>query len=507
MRIGAWLGTLAALFLVLYAKEAFLSGSHFIQFLEPSFVYEYEDEVRKIFRSGDGADEYFEAKRQQSRRVFVAALPLFARLFQEARQQGIELGELPLRALDPQALYGGALQSAEPLTQKDATYPRVVKLHLQGQGVDKGRSGTTHLTLWLRKAPDRKQAAWLWEKAAELRYAALAQREAEIQAVSEDALKQFMPATTLAAARVGKDFALSVGTPGEIRAENQRWLSAQTEALAKELFPVVQRALKDESLRKHFFLGDSRRLVSLDAKLGKRTEGAALLPLFNPHGPLSDALGMRTAEQAGGLRVTLLFVVKDRWRGQPGDPDLTSTLSQWLRRAAEGPARPGDTVDRLLQTVQKQAGPDHDAAQRAVEDLLRLAKDPALRAVGGQRVIDFFVQHALAEPVQDAALRKLAIENLRWIDCPERRRVYLEILKKRRLDDAMGVIAQALGDLPDEETTTALITVAGDAAVPEEHRSMARYGLKCQLARLEGRTGPGNTALRDRIKRTLAEHS
>lgn len=503
MRIGAWLGALAALVVVLYAKEAFLSGSHFIQFLEPSFVYEYEDEVRKIFRSGDGADEYFEAKRQHSRRVFVAALPLFSRFFQEARKHGIELGELPLRALDPQALYGGALQSAEPLTQKDATYPRVVKLHLQR--VDKDRSGTTHLTLWLQKAPDRKQAAWLWEKAAELRYETLAQRETEIQAVSEDALKQFVRATTLAAARVGKDFALSVGTTGEIRTENQRWLSAQTEALTAELFPVVQRALKDEALRKQFFTGDNRRLVSLDAKLGKRTEEAALLPLFNPHGPLSDELGMRTAEQVGGLRVTLLFVVKDRWRAQPGDPDLTTTLSQWLRRAAEGPARPGDTVDRLLQTVQKQAGPDHDAARRAVDDLLRLAKEPALRAVGGQRIIDFFVQHALAEPVQDAALRKLAIENLRWIDCPERRRVYLEILKKRRLDDAMGVIAQALGDLPDDETTTALIAAATDAAVPQDHRSMARYGLKSQLARLEGRTGPGNTALRDRIKRTLAE--
>lgn len=47
-----------------------MSGSHSIQFLEPDFIYEYEEGMRKAFISGDDAEHYFSFKQQRSTKIF-----------------------------------------------------------------------------------------------------------------------------------------------------------------------------------------------------------------------------------------------------------------------------------------------------------------------------------------------------------------------------------------------------------------------------------------------------
>jgi hypothetical protein len=494
-QLQAWLQVLAAALVVFYAKEAWVSGSHAIRFLEPKFIYEYDDGRRKSFHSSQDANEYFASKKQDSTKAFIAALPLFGQFFQDAAQHGVRLGELRLRTLNQKALSNAPLGTPAELVGKATDeYPRLVKLNLNA--TDKQAYDSNHLILVLEKAPDQNQATWLWEQAGTLRFAKISQRDAEMAAVSEEATKRFQPG--VAAVKMGSNFALAVGLTDELRPENAALFQAQAEALAKEIWPMLQSAFQNEELLKAFFTGDPKQLVSVEKKLGKRPDDKALAPLFNPYGPLLDALGMRSTVQVGGLRVGLLFVAKN---GDP-IPQPTYALTQWLLRATDGPARDGDAIGLLLKSAQNAHDPS--AQKAAIDELVRLAKEPVLRKVGGQRIIDFFVQHALSDAQSKDPLRMLAIENLRWIDCPERRRVYFDLLKTHRSEGAMGVISQAFGDFPDNETTAALIAAANDAKASEDSRSWARYGLKSQLAVLERSTDPKTAALKERVKRAMA---
>ncbi len=489
---------LALIVILFYSREAWVSGSHYVRFLEPKFIYEYDDGRRKSFRSAQDADEYFASKQQHSAAVFTAALPVFTQFFKDAAHHGVRLGELQLRTLSQSTLGNAPLSSVADLLNKTESYPRLVKLNLNA--ADKNSYDINHLLVVLQKAPNQKQAQWLWDHVTELRFVTLAARETEIAAVKEDTTKSFQRGVT--AVKMGKNFALSVGFPEQLRPTNASHFQAQAEALAKELWPTLQSAFQNEELLSAFFSGEPQRLISIETKLGKRPDDAELAPLFNPYGPLQDSLGIRTTIQVSKLRVTLLFVVQDEWAAAPKDPRLTSALTQWLQRVVEGPPRDGDTIGLLM----KKAQDTHDpAAQRAaIDSLVKLAKEPALRTVGGQRIIDFFVKHALSDPQNKDPLRQPTIENLRWISCAERRRVYFELLKTRRMDGVMSVIAQAFADFTDDETVTALIAVAADPPVSEDSRNWARYGLQSQLACLIRAADLKNAALQERIKQALA---
>ncbi|HPH27528.1 MAG TPA: hypothetical protein PLA87_11820 [Pseudomonadota bacterium] len=498
-RLRTQLAVLAAILVLLHAREAWVSGSHAIRFLEPNFIYEYEEGVRKAFFNEEDASSYFGSKRERSTRVFTAALPLFTHFFQEAQQQGIELLDLRLRSLDRSALQSPAVQSAEQLvTKPDDVYPRLVKLDLQAGSARSGN--VNHLLILLRKGVDANQASWLWKRISALSYAELSNREAEIAKVSPDASKRFLPGT--AAVRVGNKFALSVGMTDAIRPENEKRFAAQAEALATELLPALTSAFASEDLLPHFFTGDHRKLISLQEKLGEKFPQSKQAELFNPYGPLLDRLGMRTSVQVGGLQVTLLLVVKGQWGAAPSDPQLSSGLTQWLQRVGDGPTQSDAQIDQLLKRAKNMRDPE--AQRAAIDELVRLAKNPALRAVGGQRIIDSFVAHALSDPQQQDPFRQLALANLRWIDCPEKRRVYLELIGRRRIEGVMSVISQALADLPDSETSAALISVMSDDKASEDSRSWARNGLQTQLNYLAARKDPSAAPLQAQINRALS---
>lgn len=498
-RLRTQLAVLAALLVLLHAKEAWVSGSHAIRFLEPNFIYEYEEGVRKAFFNEEDASSYFGSKRERSTRVFTAALPLFTHFFHEAQKQGIELGELRLRALDLSALQSPAVQSAEQLAMKAGdVYPRLVKLDLQATSAS--RSNINHFLILLRKGVNAKQASWIWKHVSALSFAELSNREGEIAKVSPGASQRFLPGT--AAVRVGNNFALSVGMTDAIRPEHEKQFTAQAEALATELFPTVTSAFASEDLLPHFFTGDHRKLTSLKEKLGEKFSQSRQAELFNPYGPLLDSLGMRTSVQVGGLQVTLLLVVKGQWGAAPNDPQLSSGLTEWLHRVSEGSALSNAQIDQLLKRAENMRDP---AAQRAATDeLVRVAKSPALRAVGGQRIIDFFVAHALSDPHHNDPFRQLALANLRWIGCPEKRRVYLELLSRRRIEGSMSVISQALADMPDSETSAALISVMIDDKASADSRSWARNGLQTQLNYLAARKDPSAAELQAKISTALA---
>lgn len=498
-RLRMQLAVLVAVLVMLHAKEAWVSGSHAIRFLEPNFIYEYEEGVRKAFFNEEDASSYFGSKRERSTRVFTAALPLFTRFFQEAQQQGIELGELRLRSLDHSALQSPAIKSIEQLAMKPGdVYPRLVKLDLQSSSASSGN--VNHLLILLRKGVDGKQASWLWKHISALSFDELASREAEIAKVSPDASKRFLPGA--AAVRVGNNFALSIGMTDEIRPENEKRFAAQAEALATELLPAVTSAFANEELLPHFFTGDHHKLISVKEKLGEKFPQSRQADLFNPYGPLLDSLGMRTSVQVGGLQVTLLLVVKGQWGAEPTDPQLSSGLTQWLQRVSEGPTRFGAQIDQLLKRAENMRNPE--AQRAAIDELVRLAKEPALRAVGGQRIIDSFVAHAMSDPQHKDPFRQLALANLRWIDCPEKRRVYLELISRRHIEGAMSVISQALADMPDSETSAALISVMSDDKASADSRSWARNGLQTQLNYLAARKNPSAAELQAKINGALA---
>lgn len=324
----------AMVVILFYAKEAWLSGSHSIRFLETSFFYEYEEGVRKAFINGEQAERYFTSKRTRSTKVFVAALPLFSRFFNEAKQHGIKLGTLQLRRLRHNELHGEPVKSATALVSKpNERVPRLLVLDLNAGEQDS--YDTNRFVVKLEEKLNQEQASWLLTRVKALRYTKLAQREAEIEAVSDEAAKRWKAGT--AATRVGKNYVLCVGFTEEIRPENEAAFRAQVDALITELHPLVDKGLSDAENLKKFFTGDATRLLSIETKLEKMPQDLA--PLCNPYGPLLDELGMRTAVQSGALKVTLLFASKDRWGANAGDPQLNVALTQWLEQLA-APPRP-----------------------------------------------------------------------------------------------------------------------------------------------------------------------
>lgn len=497
-RVALRLAVLAAALVFLYAKEAWVSGSHAIRFLEPNFIYDFDEGVRKSFHSAQDSREYFDEKRERSTRVFTAALPLFTSFFQESRKHGVKFLELRLRDLDQGALQDPPIDSADKLVGKaEEVYPRAIKLDLNATNRDS--YGINQLILMLERGLDRRQADWLWSRVAALRYSALASREAEIARVAAACGERFLPGVTTA--RIGKNFALSVGMPEEIRPENEKLWAAQAEALLIELLPVVTNAFASDELLRLFFSGDPAQLVSLEEKFGQRPQGAELAKLFNPYGPLLDSLGMRTTVQVGGLRVTLLYVVKGKWGEAPKNPQPTSAISQWLERVGAGRVKSDAAIDALIKRVEK---PRDESDQRAaIDELVRQAKEPALRTVGGQRIIDYLVKHATSDPKRQDPLRKLTMENLRWIDCSDKRRAFLELAKSPQQDDLMPVISQALADIHDADAANALIAVMTDARRSESSRSWAKNGLQTMFNHLTSTPDSKNPTLKDRIKKEV----
>ena len=313
-----------------------MSSSHFARFLEPQFVYVYEDALRVEFLTEEAALRHFRSERQRSRRVFVAALPVFARFLAGAEAQGIALGDLRLRGLSAQALEGPACATAaDVLGAADAPYPRLVKLDLSAPGP--AAYDRNHLNILLEQAPSPQQAAWLLTQAADLRYTTLAQREAAIEALGGAEVPWV---AGFAAVRVGHCVALSVGRTDDVRADNVAHFQAQAEALATELFPQVEQAFASEARLSALFTGDARALVPIRSKLGEARTAEDLAALFNPHGPLLDARGRRSAVQVGGLRVTLLYAVQGAGGARPADPQPTRELEAFLARIGAGEAGP-----------------------------------------------------------------------------------------------------------------------------------------------------------------------
>ena len=98
-------------------------------------------------------------------------------------------------------------------------------------------------------------------------------------------------------------------------------------------------------------------------------------------------------------------------------------------------------------------------------------------------------------------MRKLAIENLRWLDVPERDRVYLSLLAARRDDGVMSVISQSFAERPDDARIETLLAVWRDASRSEDSRRWAKNGLQTARNHCES---SGLKALQLKIEKALA---
>lgn len=472
---------LALVWLSLASARVFASGAHAISFLEKSFVYEHEETSRKIFRDAQQSDRYFAGKVEHSTRVFFAALPRLERFLSDAKAHGIELVPLALRTLGD----GGetSIPSAHALCQRSAArVPMTARLPLDT------RDNLDALTVSIGKALDEAQARWLWAQLPQLSFAML-----EKDVTDQERTDAAAPPKTLAgfgAVRLSRRFALWVGSVEEIRPQNEAAFRAQADTLADEIFPALEAAFADDARRSLLVAGDTRRLVAPQSRL--RIDGASAP--FNPYGPLLDEVGMRVGAQAGRLQVRVLLVVDHKWGEHEGDPQPDG-LQQYLQALSRPAAVRDRDIDERMAEV-RAARPDDRSAR--FDPLLRLAKDPVLRSVGGQRVIDALTKDALQSP--DASMRRTAIEQLRWIDAPERDRVYFELLRTRRYEPYMAVLAQSFGERPDDRRVDALLAVWRDATTTDEARAWAKNGLRTAVNYL---AGPGQLPLKRRIEDAL----
>jgi hypothetical protein len=470
-----------------------LSGAHAVRFLEPDFLYEHEELTRKIFRDAASSDSFFSDMLDHSARVFLASLPALERLVAQARERGIPLEPLALRGLrvdgpdePPDSAERLLAMSAEPL-------PRLLRLPLDRSP---GRPYNDHLVVQVGGALDAAQAGWLWEQLPAIRFNALEQDQEAVERIGRANPRPFQAG--FSTIRPGARFSLWVGCTAEIRPQNEPRFLAQADALADEIFPPLEAAFADPDRIKRLVTGNAGRLIALQKKLG-RPPGRQDHSLFNPWGPLSDSLGMRSAADAGLLEARLLFTVRGTWRAKPDDPGLTGSLSSYLQRLCIPSAERDREVDELF----RRAAASRASRSERMDPLERLAKDPALRSVGGQRVIDTLARLALGTDEDSGGMRQAAIETLRWIEAPERDRVYLALLAARPPKDVTCVIAQSLGERPSEVGVDALLALWRDPATAEGSRSWANDGLRNAASHCVR----GQSKLKARVERELKRGS
>jgi hypothetical protein len=466
-----------------------LSGAHAVRFLEPDFLYDHEELTRKIFRDADSSCRYFTNKRDHSARVFLASLPALERLVAQARERGIRLEPLALRGLREDGPGGSPDSTARLLAMSAEPLPRLLRLPLDRTP---GQQYDDHLVVQVGRALDEARAVWLWDQLPAVRFAVLEQDREAVDRIGDADTSRFQAG--FSTIRLGTRFSLWVGCTEEIRPQNEPRFLAQADALADEIFPPLEAAFADPDQLGRLVTGDAGRLIPLRKKLGRPPDRQDHR-LFNPWGPLSDSLGMRESADAGLLEARLLFTVRGTWCAKPGDPDPTGSLGDYLRRLCVPPAERDREVDALFLRV----AASRESRSDRMDPLKRLAQDPALRSVGGQRVIDTLARLALGTAEDPGGMRQAAIETLRWIDAPERDRVFFELLAARPHEDVTCVIAQSFGERPSEAGVDALLALWRDPAAAEGSRTWAKYGLQDAA----GHCVRGQAKLKARIEREL----
>lgn len=459
-----------------------MSGVFRTTFLEPKFLYCYEDDFRKIFKDKEQSDAFFREKDITSKKIFLSFLLRLERIFSEAHERNILINTLEI---------SGTHQSSEIVSTPQAmvkALPGVVSISCNTVGEERGAN---FVVLNIAREIDIASATWLLSEIQTCNYLrSLGNREAI--AVEGDDTECAVFRNELTVNRYAHNFSLAVSLLHNVRINHEDEFEHMLTAVIDTIFPRLEEAFQDESTYGLFFEdGAHKRLVSFAERFGRAGEVGSH-ELFNVHGPLLDEFGMRASQNIGLITASILFT----FEGEIAHPNYSFT--QWFERICVGEEVWRNELSALMKQAEDFS--DTKVQERAMDALVRIGKDAALRTVGGKEVIDFLLKHGRAQAHDP--MRILAIRNLQWYKSPESKEFFLTLLKERNLADCMSIIAQALAEFTDMESADALIEVLQDVQVSEDDHRWARYGLKQMDAYLKD---PSQEALRQRIAHFLHE--
>ena len=283
----------AFLFLSLFPKEAWVSGSHGVSFLEPEFSYTYQEfNTKKL--PPDRYQEHFRSRRLESQRRYLALLPELKRLIANAKKEGVSITTLGALELSSMTTHAPAQTSLASFLAHATTQAGPVRLELTPKELQTGESENV-LTLWIGKPLSSGQAKWLWQESRKSSF--LTNDETSPAAGSKESPKNAF-VQTLAAEHYGKKFSYAVFLVQAIRQESVAHFKKQLESEASRVFPKVEKFFETTKNLNEYLDGDLAKLGPAHAKNATQ---------FNPFGPLSDDLGYREGTWAGQFHHMLLF--------------------------------------------------------------------------------------------------------------------------------------------------------------------------------------------------------
>lgn len=285
-----------------FPREALVSSTANIKYLDPYFQFEYTENVRKIVDS-DRYDDYWADKARELERALVRMLPRHHQFLSEVQSARLPLLPLPLN-------FGRTSH----------------KLSL------KGKAGTSEFVFQFSRALSPEEAQTLQRLVKVLDY------EAALPAPPEDhgaGTKAESPLVHGAIAyRPFQKFTLAAILSAYMTKENRPALVKKLEQELDVAAEKIRVGYESREKAGKVWL-DPAQLVSLKEQLGDQFEKAMAEPvshsIFRPFGPLFDTAGRRTNHASGALIYSMLFVSQKPWDETPRWAANRAEFEAWFR--------------------------------------------------------------------------------------------------------------------------------------------------------------------------------
>lgn len=437
-----------------------MSGSFKITFLEPEFVYHYEDNFRKIFKDEDQSRDFFEEKTIISRKAFLSFLPAFETFLKEAKERGILLSKIDLaKTIDFDAIDYKLEIKQSP--------EGIIHLNLN-RSLDDG--GANFIELYSSEVVSKENIEWLINRVGEFNYLSfLKDKQKIIESVPKESLDVFK--SSLHEIKYSEKFSVATSLLFNMRAIHEVEFRKSLVVLLDRVYPALETLFKNKEKLKLFFDDESyEKLISYKEKFGQ-VEEQNTAEHFNVYGPALDEFGTRMSINVGLMKVTVLFLFSDNTSVFPNQ-----SFTLWLQRVASG----RDLWEAELMSLFKKAEDfsNEELQQKALEELASIGRDEALQDVGGREIINFLITHAKSEEKGEKTMRIMALRKLQWLKRDIVKQFFIDCIRERKIEGAMSIIGQALAEYMDQESADVLIDLLGDASVPDDDKTWAKYGLK-----------------------------
>jgi hypothetical protein len=179
---------------------------------------------------------------------------------------------------------------------------------------------------------------------------------------------------------------------------------------------------------------------------------------------------MRFRDDIGLVNVSVLFL----FDGEIAHPNYSFT--KWFRRVCWGEDVWKRELEDLFRKVEDSS--NEEEQKHAISELVKIVGDQALLNVGGREAIEFLLKHARSSDYGEKSIRTKVISEIRYTRIPEFKKLFFEIIKERKLNNVMNIIAQGLAEYADDESASVLIELLQDPNLGEDDRRSVKYGLK-----------------------------